>query len=729
MLENTAMTDPKLLLRARAQYASLAVAVSSLDQARRLMEESVKDDPIPDGISISPGQFGTVRIERVTPTKADSGTIVYAHGGGYIAGSLVTHRALTGAIALATRRVVIAVEYRRAPEHIFPAAIDDMMAVYQQLHKENPSALIGLAGDSAGAGLVLSVVARLKETNARLPAALVLIGPWVDLRLTGKSFESNRAVDPVVTVDVLRNAAAAYVGAGNIDHPWLTPLQTGMSGFPPMLIQVGSAESLRDDSINLADRAKADGVDVMLEVWPGMMHTWHRYVDYLPQAREALVAIGTFIDGVFSGTRPCIPHSALATSEQIAAERLAVRLLNDPAIKRAQAQVRDEVQKYSFASMQGAEALLNKALEKWTAALLLREMAADPVRPAILWYIEDTPYSWFGHDFLGGAGMGDNPDQVYRIAFVDGSARYEIAGKLARVPPVYCIFEVNRAGPGLKLDHPAAQSDVDMGNQVSILSNRELSVAPDGSFTITVGGNASAVATNHLRTAPGIMEISIREILADWNERPAHLQIRRLTPTAETTLEEAEVRRRTERELANYVHFWFEGNERWMGNVKSNTVRGPNSRDGGWGFLGAARYKLAPDEAILVTLDPCGASYLGLHITDPWMVVPDGRRHQTSLNRTQVVPNSDGTISYVISPKDPGVANWIDTAGCYEGTAILRWAGTPPGVATQMLVRGFDVIGITEIDASNVAGGRVTPEERRAQLARRAVDIAKRRGG
>ena len=421
------------------------------------------------------------------------------------------------------------------------------------------------------------------------------------------------------------------------------------------------------------------------------------------------------------------PVTALGTPQQIAAEKTALKAMDHPDIKAAQEKVREEVLTYSFARMKAARESLDNALMKWTLAVLMRELAADPVNPAILWYIEDTPYDWHGYTFPAGSGMGDNPDQIYRITFLDGAGRYEIKGKLAENKPVHYLFEVNRAAPGLKMEKLLKQSKVDMGNQVSIINNLDMKVEADGHFRIVLGGDPEG-EPNYLRLAPGINEISIREVLSDWDQRPALMEIRRLMLTDQKPLDEAEIVRRTAQDLSSFVHFWFGGNEQWMGDTPSNSVRGPHSRDGGWGFLGAVRYKLGAGEALAATLDPCGAKYMGLHITDPWMSVPDGRKHVTSLSISQAVADADGSITYVIGPEDPGVANWIDTAGFAEGTSIFRWVDTPPGATVEKLVRRFDLIKIADIRRSDLGGGAVTPQERRAQVARRAVDVAKRRG-
>jgi hypothetical protein len=420
--------------------------------------------------------------------------------------------------------------------------------------------------------------------------------------------------------------------------------------------------------------------------------------------------------------------SALATPGQILAEKVALRLSNDPLIGSAQADLRRVLLNYPPASMDGGPELLDSALRQWTVALLMREQAAaDPDNPQILWEFDDTPRDWFGIAFPGGSGVGDNPDHIYRVAFLNGSARYEISGRLSNAPPVLFSFEAVLGEPGMKLDQAPQPGSVDVGNQVAMLNERDIKVEPDGTFRIAVGG-ANAPSANSLSTRPGAVEVIMRDVLSDWNQRPNHLKIRRIgPPPSAKPMNESDIARRTAEELSTYVRFWLDAQKRWIGDLKDNTVRGPSQRAGGWGFIAIARYKLGPGQALIATIDPHGFRYTGLHITDPWSIVPDGRKHQTSLNDAQAAFDSDGMISCVIAAEDPGAANWIDTAGLHEGFVIMRWQGGVPDVKAERLIPRFEVVEASQIGAAGLGGmAQISPAQRRAQIARRAADYGKR---
>ena len=431
----------------------------------------------------------------------------------------------------------------------------------------------------------------------------------------------------------------------------------------------------------------------------------------------------TFVHAADGAVSASSRPSALGTPDQIAAEKTALRVLEEPSIKAAQAHLRAELQRYPSASMAGGLEQLDAAISQWTLALIMRELAAVPAHPKILWEFDDTPHTWFGFTYPGGSGVGDNPDHIYRTTFVDGSARYEIEGKVATIRPVLFSFEAVLGNPGMKLDRPLKAGAVDVGNQIGLLTDRDLHIDRDGRFRITIGGDGAG--PNHLATAPGLMEIIIRDVLGSWDQRPNHLRIRRVgPPSSETPPDEAEIAQRIARDLSGYVRFWLDAQQRWMADLKDNTILGPAARAGGWGFLASARYNLAPGHALLITLEPHGCAYMGLHITDPWSVVPDGRRHQTSLNNHQAALSADGSITYVVAAQDPGVANWIDTAALRAGYILMRWQACPSGAQAAGMVRRFEVIDIAS--AADLAGPSVSPTERQAAIARRATDYAKR---
>jgi hypothetical protein len=177
--------------------------------------------------------------------------------------------------------------------------------------------------------------------------------------------------------------------------------------------------------------------------------------------------------------------------------------------------------------------------------------------------------------------------------------------------------------------------------------------------------------------------------------------------------------------LPGFVRFWSRFPEIWFGGLAPNSVSEPLGRNGGWGVVAGCRFVLEPDEAILVTTGRNGAGYTGFQLNDPWMIAPDARANQVCLNLSQATPNADGSVTYVISQADPGVANWLDTVGCNAGMGILRWQALPPGPTSDGLIRDFRKVKLAALDSiSNIP--RVTPAQRREAVAARAAAYAAR---
>lgn len=173
------------------------------------------------------------------------------------------------------------------------------------------------------------------------------------------------------------------------------------------------------------------------------------------------------------------------------------------------------------------------------------------------------------------------------------------------------------------------------------------------------------------------------------------------------------------------MRFWGKFPEIWFGGIKPNTISEARGRNGGWGFIAGLNFKIAPDEAVLVTTGRGGAAYTGFQINDPWMIQPDVMTNQACLNLSQSTPNPDGTFSYVISASDPGVANWLDTVGLDAGIGIIRWQAVPPGATKDGLIRDFRIIKLADLAGiSHIP--RVTPEQRHAQIAARGPAYATR---
>ncbi|HEX4570271.1 MAG TPA: alpha/beta hydrolase [Dongiaceae bacterium] len=238
-----------------------------------------------------------VGAEWATGPGADPArAILYIHGGGYISGSIVSHRGLAVAIGRAAGSRVLSLDYRRAPEDRFPAAVEDVVAAYRFLLDQGfaPSR-IAVAGDSAGGGLTLALMLAARERGLPLPACGWCISPWVDLLCGSASMTSKAAVDPIIQKPYLLEIAGLYLGEVDPRTPLASPLYGDLRGLPPLLIQVGSAEVLLDDSIMLAGIAGGADVTVTLEVWPEMIHAWPLFQDHLAGGRKATARAGAYI--------------------------------------------------------------------------------------------------------------------------------------------------------------------------------------------------------------------------------------------------------------------------------------------------------------------------------------------------------------------------------------------------------------------------------------------------
>jgi epsilon-lactone hydrolase len=249
-------------------------------------------------IAFKPVVARGVPAEWVSTPDSDSHRIVlYLHGGGYTIGSIASYRSYTGRLARATRSRLLSVGYRLAPEHPFPAALDDAVSSYRWLLDQDISpSRISVVGDSAGGGLALSLAIAVRDAGVPLPAAIVTIGPSTDLAKEGASMKERAHLDPIVTYESSMTHALRYVGPkGDLKHPLASPLYADLHGLPPLLIMVGTHEALFDDSTRFAAKAKAAGVEVQLDIWNEMIHVWPFFADILPEGRQAIDKIGDYI--------------------------------------------------------------------------------------------------------------------------------------------------------------------------------------------------------------------------------------------------------------------------------------------------------------------------------------------------------------------------------------------------------------------------------------------------
>jgi len=246
---------------------------------------------------ITPADLDGVYGEWVSVGASDqAGVLLFLHGGGYNAGSCKTHRALAAHLARAAQTRVLLINYRLAPEHPCPAALEDAARAYRWLLRQGiRPQQIAIGGDSAGGGLALALLIAIRDSGTAIPAAAFLLSPWLDLALYGESMHTRAQLDPLTSRSDLRQAATLYLGDLAPDDPRASPLYADLHQLPALLIQVGDHEVLRSDATSLAEKAQAAGVPVQLEIWDDMWHVWHAWADELPEARAAITQIGAFI--------------------------------------------------------------------------------------------------------------------------------------------------------------------------------------------------------------------------------------------------------------------------------------------------------------------------------------------------------------------------------------------------------------------------------------------------
>lgn len=280
------------LLRARQEQIPGSIAELREEFKRQMTKiplgaDITREDVEVDGI---PGAWFT------PPGAREDAAILYLHGGGYVIGSIDTHAALTGDIARAARMRTLSIDYRLAPEHPHPAAVEDAVAAYRWLLAQGYTAEnLAIAGDSAGGGLALATLIALRDADIPLPRAAAMLSPWVDLEGKGESMTTRAKVDPMITPQSVIAFGRLYGGRDNLRAPLASPLHADLHGLPPLLIHVGTAEVLLDDAVRIAERAEAAGVEVTLEVYEGMIHVFQFFATIVDEGRESIQRIGSFL--------------------------------------------------------------------------------------------------------------------------------------------------------------------------------------------------------------------------------------------------------------------------------------------------------------------------------------------------------------------------------------------------------------------------------------------------
>jgi len=290
-------TSPELDHVIGIMKAIRAKPPADIHEARVVLDQAFGEMKPSSDVTIFEIDAGGVPCQWITaPDVPQDRLIIYYHGGAYAACSPTTHQDLISRLSRASGAAALGVDYRLAPEHPFPAAVDDSIAAYNWAlgHGFEPSNIV-LAGDSAGGGLVLSVLLAARDAGVPLPAAGVCYSPWVDLECTGESMAANDHLDDFIKYGGLSARAQSYLGGSDPKHPWASALYADLTGLPSLMVHVGSAETLLDDSTRLVEVARKAGVDVTLKIWEDMVHVWQAFASILPEGQQSIEECGAFI--------------------------------------------------------------------------------------------------------------------------------------------------------------------------------------------------------------------------------------------------------------------------------------------------------------------------------------------------------------------------------------------------------------------------------------------------
>ncbi|MFJ6086928.1 alpha/beta hydrolase [Streptomyces sp. NPDC092369] len=295
-------TEQQQALDAILRQAAFPVG-SSVDEQRRQLRELTSAQPLPPEVSVKSGALGGVPVTEITVEGVEPRHVVlYFHGGVYVLGDALSAAGLASQVGRRTGAKAFSVDYRLAPEHPYPAAVDDALAAYEALLRDGiaPSDIV-FAGESAGGGLAVATLVNARDHGLPLPAATYAMSPYTDLTLAGPSIDTKRDADPLLSRELLEPRVADYTAGQDAGLGLISPVFADLSGLPPLLVQVGSHEILLDDAVRLAQRAAAADVDVTLEVTPGAPHVFQAYGPLLDEATAALDSAGRFLTARLTG--------------------------------------------------------------------------------------------------------------------------------------------------------------------------------------------------------------------------------------------------------------------------------------------------------------------------------------------------------------------------------------------------------------------------------------------
>lgn len=417
---------------------------------------------------------------------------------------------------------------------------------------------------------------------------------------------------------------------------------------------------------------------------------------------------------------PALPAIAFAappllTPAQKQAQSQALALQGEATVQAARAAAVSRYQAAPPARLADGKATLIGAVDEVVYGALLA-LTNDPAHPEVLWNVA-LPYDIGAYHVAGGRYGGDDPDRIYRTIAVDPAYRYEIHGR--RLPQASLDFSFEAiSGPAL------------WGKAKVALQAKDIDVAADGTFVINADATPANDRRNHLQLPPGTANILVRDTLDDWTlELPNELTVTRI----DQGNVEAPARDALEKRAALEVQKSIYQSLRFIAGVWKNPPNHlfPVLRKLGDGVKGGViavnRFSLKDDETLVISLDSLGAKYVGVEVTDPWMRSADYALRSTSLNNTQAQANADGSYTYVLAQRDPGIHNWLDTGGLHEGLLLVRWELLPAAAPLDKAVREVRVVKLSNLATALPAGAaHISPADRQQELAARTASYERR---
>jgi hypothetical protein len=405
----------------------------------------------------------------------------------------------------------------------------------------------------------------------------------------------------------------------------------------------------------------------------------------------------------------------LLTADQKQAQSQAIALSGDAAVQAARSAAIKRFQTAPPAQLADGKATLDAAVDEAIYGTLLA-LSNDPAHPKVLWS-QSLPYDIGSYHVAGGRYGGDDPDRIYRAIAVDSAHRYEIRGRRPSQTSLDFSFEAV-SGPAL------------LGKAKVALPAKDIDVAPDGTFVVTADATPTNDRRNHLQLPPGTTNILVRDTLDNWAlELPNELTVQRVDESAIEAVSHDSLIQRAPLEVQKSI----DASLNFIAGVWKNppnhlfpVVRGLGDGVKG-GVVAVNRFRLRSDEALIITLDPLAAKYVGIEVTDPWLRSADYAQRSTSLNNTQAELGADGFFTYVLSNQDPGIRNWLDAGGLRDGVLLVRWELLPAAVQVDKAVRAIRVVKLSELAAALPAGAqRIDPARRHQWLVERRESYEKR---